>query len=97
MTRLSGCVRAAPKLFYVIAVIDLLGNLIPLEQYFARGTFGGINSEPEMRLSLFAGLLKAFVYAAQWVAYGVFAALLIGIHDRVALRQRDEAEPELVE
>ncbi|HEX4736739.1 MAG TPA: hypothetical protein VH331_04170 [Allosphingosinicella sp.] len=97
MTRLSGFVRTAPKLFYVIAVVDLLGNLLPLEQYFARGTFGAINSEPEMRLTLFAGLLKAFVYAAQWVAYGIFAALLIGIHDRVALSHRDEAEPESVE
>ncbi|HEY1604429.1 MAG TPA: hypothetical protein VGF77_02405 [Allosphingosinicella sp.] len=97
MTRLSAFIRSAPKLFYVIAAIDLLGNLIPLEQYFARGTFGGIDYDINIRLQLFAGLLKALVYAVQWVAYGIFANLLIAIHDRVATRERDEAEPEAIE
>ena len=84
MTRLSSFARNAPKLFYVIAGLDLLGNLLPLEQYFVHGSFQNMDYETGIRLQLFAGLLKAVVFAAQWVAYGVFATLLIAIHDRLA-------------
>jgi hypothetical protein len=97
MTRLSSFVRNAPKLFYVVAALDLLGNLLPLEQYFVHGTFQNIDYDTSIRLQLFAGLLKACIYAVQWVAYGVFATILIRIHDRLALRGGDEPERETTE
>ena len=94
MTRLSGFVRTAPKLFYVIAVIDLLGNLLPLARLFGHENNVAIDYDFGMRLTLFMGLLKACVFAAQWIAYGVFATLLIALYDEVvALRAAAEDVP----
>jgi hypothetical protein len=85
MKRLSSFARAAPKLFYVLAVVDVLKNAIPFGEFFVNGTFRGMDYGGNIRLQLFAALLSVLVYAAQWVAYGVSATLLIAIYDEVAL------------
>jgi hypothetical protein len=97
MIGLSPFIRRAPKLFYVVAVVDLLKNLLPFEQYFVHGRFAGIDYDLDLRLQLFSGLLGAVVYAASWVAYGIFASLLIAIHDRVAAREPAGPDPEAPE
>jgi hypothetical protein len=96
VTGLSSFIRTAPKLFYVLAVVDLLKNLLGLAQVFIDGTFQHMDYGAP-RLQLFASLLAAIVYAAQWVAYGIFATLLIAIHDAVAQRGTDVPEGEAPE
>jgi len=91
MTRLSGFIRGAPKMFYVVAVLDLLKNLMPMVHYVTSGTMLHADYETPMKLQMFAVLLSAIVYAAGWVAYGVVSTILIALYDEVvALRANTE-------
>jgi hypothetical protein len=84
MMGLSNFVRNAPKLFYVLAAVDLLKNLLPFVQLYADGRFRGMEYGSSMGLQLLAIGLSAIVYAASWIAYGVVATLLIALYDEVA-------------
>ena len=91
---LTPFIRLAPKLFYVIAAVDVLKNCMSFGEFFVGGTFRGINYDGNVKLQLFAALLSAIVYAATWIAYGVFATLLIAIYDEVARLRSQAAEGE---
>ena len=94
MTRISPFMRNAPKLFYVFAVLHFLKYALPLTEYYFDGRFNGIDYDAGLRLSLFTTLLTAIIYAAGWIAYGIFATVLIALYDEVvALRAAAEDVP----
>ena len=84
MMRLSPFIRITPKLFYVLAAVDFLKNLLPFAQLYADGRFRGMEYESSIGLQLFGIVLAAIVYAAGWIAYGVVSTLLIGLYDEVS-------------
>jgi hypothetical protein len=87
MTRLSAFVRSAPKLFYVVAALDFLKNMLAFAQFYTEGRFAGIDFGMGIGIQLFSVLLSAIVYSATWIAYGVIATILIALYDEVvALR-----------
>jgi len=85
-------VRAAPPVFYAVGVLDFAKNLLPLFNYLTSGTYRSIDYSTEVRPQLFAVFLSAVIYASGWVAYGVFAKILLSIHDHIqGLRRAAEA------
>ena len=87
MTRISGFIRNAPKLFYVVAVLDFLKYVLPLAQLYFDGRFAGMDYEMGIKLQLFTTILTGIIFAIGWVAYGVITTLLVAIYDEVvALR-----------
>ena len=92
MTALPPFVRAAPPIFYAIGVLDFAKNIVPLFNYFASGTFRPLDYSTDVHPQLFALFLSAVIYASGWVAYGVFAKILLSIHDHLqGLRMAAEA------
>jgi hypothetical protein len=87
MSRLSPFIRSAPKLFYVLAAVDFLKNMLPIAQLHFQHMFEGLEDSMLLKLQLFGIILSAIVYAATWIAYGVVSSILIALYDEVvALR-----------
>jgi hypothetical protein len=91
MTRLSAFIRSAPKLFYVVAALDFLKNMLAFAQFYVEGRFGGIDLSMGVGIQLFSVLLNAIVYSAGWIAYGVVATILIALYDEVVMLRADSA------
>ena len=90
--RLTPFVRFAPILFYGLAGIDFLKNLIPLMMYWLEGYSRVIDPNDSVRIQIFAHLLSSVIYAATWIVYGVVTAILIGIFDRLAIDHGPDVE-----
>ena len=91
---LSSFIRSTPKLFYLIAGLDFLKYALPLTELYFDGRFNGVDYEIGIRLSLINMVLSAIIYALGWVAYDIFATLLIALYDEVvALRAAAEEAP----
>jgi hypothetical protein len=92
MTTLPPFVRMAPPVFYAVGVLDFAKNIVPLLTYLTSGRYRSIDYTSDLRPQLFAIFLSAVIYASGWVAYGVFATILLSIHDHVqGLRQSADA------
>lgn len=84
-------VRAAPRIFYGLGVLDLCKNLMPLYMLFTQEYFTGIDRSIDLRPQLLTIVLSAVVYAAGWAAYGIFATILLSIHDALGAQGDDHA------
>jgi len=84
-------VRAAPRIFYGLGVLDLCKNLMPIYMLFTSDYFPGIDRTSDLRPQLLSIVLSAIVYAAGWAAYGIFTTLLLSIHDALGARGKDHA------
>ena len=80
---ISPFVRATPRIFYAIAVLDFAKNILPLYTYFLTGHYRTFDYGADMGPQLFGVFLSAFIYAAGWVASGVFATIALSIHDQI--------------
>jgi hypothetical protein len=70
-------------MFYFVAGLDLIKNiLLPLISYNQSGVFEHVVVTSDMRAEIFGKFISAVIYAFQWVAYGVFAEILIAIFDK---------------
>jgi hypothetical protein len=76
-------VRKTPRIFYAVGVADFCKNMLPLYVYFTSGRFSSMDYSIDMRPQLAGIVLSAFIYAMNWVAYGVVATILLSIHDRL--------------
>jgi hypothetical protein len=86
----SSFVRAAPRIFYAFGILDFFKNMVPLYTYLTTGAFRSIDYNTDLRPQIAVLILSAAIYAMQWIAYGVFAALLLAVLDEVrALRAKD--------
>jgi hypothetical protein len=83
MIALHPFVRATPRIFYAVAVLDFAKNILPLYTYLVSGRYQAFNYGADVGPQLFGVFLSAFVYAAGWVAYGVFATIALSIHDQI--------------
>jgi len=90
-TELPRFVRAAPRIFYGIGVLDFFKNLMPLYMYFTQDFFTGIDRSSDLRPQLALIVLNAIIYAVSWAAYGIFATILLSIHDALGARGDDDA------
>jgi hypothetical protein len=84
-------VRAAPRIFYGIGVLDFFKNLMPLYMLYTQDYFTGIDRSIDMRPQLLSIALSAVIYAASWAAYGILATILLSIHDALGARGNDHA------
>ena len=84
-------VRAAPRIFYGIGVLDFVKNLMPLYLFFTQDYFAGIDRTSDLRPQLAMIVLSAVIYAVSWAAYGIFATILLSIHDALGARGNDHA------
>jgi|GEM_PF-6327266 len=84
--RLPEFVRNAPILLYLVGFADFAKNILPLIQYEMVGFADGVPIGGASRFLVLKLLLSALIYAANYIAWGVFAYLLIAIHD--GLRER---------
>ena len=87
MNRLTPFIRSAPKLFYVLAAVDFLKNMLPIAELHSRHAFDGFEDAMLLKLQLFGILLSAIVYSASWIAYGVVSSILIALFDEVVARR----------
>ena len=83
---LPAFVRGAPRIFYALGVLDFVKNLIPVYVTYEQSLTG--NAYPSLVVMdssplLLQQVLAAVVYAAGWFAYGIFAIILLSIHDRI--------------
>ncbi len=87
-------VRAAPRIFYGIGVLDFVKNLVPMYILYERQLTDGIYTSlvPNAGPELFQQFLAAVVYAAGWFVSGVFALILLSIHDHVRSGGAPEAD-----
>jgi hypothetical protein len=84
---LSQFVQTAPSFFYMVAGLDFAKNLMPLLQFAVSGESRTIDMGSGLTLQFVMILLSALVYAANWIAYGVFAAILLAIHQEVRAKR----------
>lgn len=84
---LSQFVQTAPSFFYMVAGLDFAKNLMPLLQFMVSGESANIDMGSSMTLRFVIIVLSALVYAATWIAYGVFAAILLAIHQEVRAKR----------
>jgi len=84
---LSQFVQTAPSFFYMVAGLDFAKNLLPLLQLVVSGESANIEMGSGMTLRYAIIVLSALVYAATWIAYGVFAAILLAIHQEVRAKR----------
>lgn len=80
---ISPFVRATPRIFYAIAVLDFAKNILPLYTYLVSGRLHTFEYGSDVSPPLFGVFLSAIIYAAGWVAYGVFATIALSIHDQI--------------
>ena len=86
---LSQFVQTAPSFFYMVAGLDFAKNLLPLLQFVVSGDSANMDVDMGRSLTLryVIIVLSALVYAATWIAYGVFAAILLAIHQEVRAKR----------
>jgi hypothetical protein len=87
MNRLSSFVRNSPRLFYVMAAVDLLKNLMAIGSYLSMGRYAGLDTDMAIRLQLLSGVVSAIVSAVSWIAYGVIATILIALFDEMVAQR----------
>ena len=76
-------IRATPKIFYALAVLDFVKNLAPLYAYLVTGRFSSVDFTYDMRPQLVGVVLSALIYASGWFAYGFFVSISLAIYDRL--------------
>jgi hypothetical protein len=89
-------VRAAPRIFFALGVVDFIKNMIPVYVTYEQSLTG--NAYPSLVVAdttplLVQPVMAAIVYAAGWFAYGIFAIILLSIHGHLRGSQPGAASP----